>query len=224
MPLGSIRNAYDVYQQHDFSREFQFRIINIFGAPQYVVRELVEKPAGEGGVLYLQSASVPGRTVTDVPVTYQGFTFHVPGSVAYNDNPWSLTFKTPGDYLVRNALEAWHFELFSDETSCGNFKIPCQNTIIRLGLTDANCRIIRVYDLVGVYPQNLGPIQYNIEGTNFTTFEVAFHYQYWRLRPANDSGLVDSTTTEESVIRSTYSGYHSTIIETDTSCDNIPSF
>ncbi len=63
-----------------------------------------------------------------------------------------------------------------------------------------------------------------IEGTNFTTFEVAFHYQYWRLRPANDSGLVDSTTTEESIIRSTYSGYHSTIIETDTSCDNIPSF
>lgn len=219
MPLGSIRNAYDVYQQHDFSRSFQFRLISILGAPEYVIREIVEKPTGEGGALYLQSASVPGRKVNDIVTKYQGFSFHIPGSVEYPDNPWKVTFKTPGDYLVRNALEQWHNELFSDETSCGNFKIPCQNTVIRIGLTDSNsCKIIRVYDLIGVYPSTLGAISYTIEETNLTTFDVDFYYQYWRLVPATDSGNIDSTRTEESKIISTYEEYHNDIIETEDNC------
>jgi len=219
MPLGSIRNAYDVYQQHDFSRSFQFRIISMFGVPDYVLREVVEKPVGEGGALYLKTASIPGRTVNDITVPYQGFEFHTPGSVKYDDNPWTVTFKTPGDYLVRNALERWHFEMFSDETSCGNFGIPCADTVIRIGLTDAtSCSIIRTYDLVGVYPSKLGPIAYNIESTDLTEFSVDFFYQYWRLVPNNDTGNVDSTTSEGSKIDETYGDYHTSIIQTDENC------
>ena len=223
MPLGSIRNAYDAYQQHDFSRSNQFRLISILGAPDYVLRELVERPTGEGGALYIKTATIPGRTVQDIQVDYQGFQFHSPGAVTYEDNPWSVSFKTPGDYLVRNALEQWHFEMFSDETSCGNFGMPCASTIIRLGLTDARtCSIIRTYDLVGVYPSKISDISYNLEATELTEFSVDFYYQYWRLVPNTDSGLIDSTSVEGSTIDSTYAAYHSEITETDEVCD-VPS-
>ena len=221
--LGSIRNAYTVFQEHDFSRENQFRILSIYGAPDYVAKELLDKPEGEGGVYYLQSASVPGRTISDIPHEYHGFTFHIPGMVAYsNPNPWSLTFTTPGDYLVRNALEAWHFSIFSDETSCGNFQIPCEGTIIRIGLVDRKCRIIRAYDLVGIYPQDIGEIQYNIQSTNTTTFTVAFHYQYWRPVANFDSGRMDSTTVENTIIQGTYASYHSDILQNEKECATIP--
>lgn len=215
--LGSIKNAYEVYKRHDFSLSHQFRLISILGAPEYVSRELNEAPAGEGGALYLKSATVPGRSVEDIAVAYQGFNFHKPGSVTY-ENPWTVTFKTPGDYLVRNAFEAWNNELFSDETSCGNYNIPCPNTVIRIGLMDSNCSIIRVYDLVGVYPSKVGAIQYNIESNELTEFSVDFFYQYWRLVPNFDKGLVDSTQSERNKIAATYSDYHSSIIETEETC------
>lgn len=218
MSLGSIRNAYEVYKQHDFSLSHQFRLIAILGAPEYVSREINERPSGEGGALYIRSASIPGRSVQNIEVPYQGFTFNKPGAVKYEDNPWSVTFKTPGTYLVRNALEAWSFEMFSDETSCGNFRIPCNSAIIRLGLTDSNCNIIRVYDLIGVYPSKLGAISYNIENNELTEFEVSFYYQYWRLVPNFDTGKVDSTLAQQALIASTYAGYHSTILQKEAEC------
>lgn len=223
MPLGSIRNAYETYQRHDFSREHQFRLINMFGVPQYVIKELVEKPAGEGGVFYITTATIPGRKIVDLEVPYHGFKFHAPSSGEYDPNPWELTFKTPGDYLVRNALEAWSFDVFSDETSCGNFHIPCESAVIRLGLLDSTCAIIRVYDLVGVYPSAIGPVSYNLEGNAMTTFTASFYYQWWRVRPATDSGRVDSTSVEQSLITSTYNGYTSTITQKDDKCATLPS-
>lgn len=223
MPLGSIRNAYDAYQQHDFSRQFQFRLINIFGAPPYVHEELIERPLGAGGTLYMTTASIPGRAVTPLEVKYQGFSFKVPGAVSYPDNPWKVKFKTPGDYLIRNALEAWNFELFSDESSCGNFKIPCQSTTIRVGLTDNSCKIFRVYDIIGVFPSLLSPIEYDQEGVEITTFTVDFAYQYWRLRPNNDTGSVNSASVESRLIDSAYTEYHNRIVETGVPCDPIPS-
>lgn len=219
MALGSIRNAYEVYKAHDFSRSNQFRIISILGAPDYVNREINERPAGEGGALYIQSASIPGKSIVDMEVAYHGFSFHVPSSVKYNNNPWSVTFRTPGDYLVRNAIEAWQNEIVSDETSCGNFKIPCMNVKIRLGLTASDsCRIIRVYDLIGVYPSNLGEISYDLSQATMTTFTVDFHYQYWRLVPNFDDGLLDAGNPEQLEQMSTYNSYHTEITESKEGC------
>lgn len=218
MSLGSIRNAYEVYQRHDFSLSNYFRLISILGAPEYVSREINEKPYGEGGALYIKSASIPGRTVQNIPVPYQGFEFNKPGAVKYDNNPWQVTFKTPGDYLVRNALEQWSFEIASDETSCGRGNIPCPNSVIRLGLTDASCKIIRVYDLIGVYPSNVSSIEYDMESTSLTQFTVDFYYQYWRLVPNFDTGIIDSTTVEQAKIQSTYDKYHGDIMQTDETC------
>jgi hypothetical protein len=218
MSLASIRNAYEVYQRHDFSLSNNFRLISILGCPDYVSREINEKPYGEGGALYIKSASVPGRTVVDIPIQYHGFEFHKPGAVKYDDNPWSVTFKTPGDYLVRNALEAWHNELFSDETSCGRTGVPCPNSVIRIGLTDASCNIIRVYDLIGVYPSKISNIEYDLESTALTQFSVDFYYQYWRLVPNFDTGSIDSTTVEQAKIAATYAEYHSDIMQTEEKC------
>lgn len=219
MSLGSIRNAYEVYKKHDFSRSHQFRFISIMGAPEYVSRELNGQPTGEGGHVYIQTATIPGRTITNMEIPYHGFNFNSPSTVKYEDNPWSVTFRTPGDYLVRNALEAWQHELFSDETSCGNLKLPCPNSRIRLGLLDSGgCKIIRAYDLIGVYISNFGPIQYDLTQANLTTFDAKFYYQYWRLVPNFDSGLVDSTRPEQAAIMGTYAEYHSGITETKETC------
>jgi hypothetical protein len=169
MALGSIKKAYDVFRAHDFSRSFQLRILDVGdGVPNYVRKELIDQE----GRVYITTAVVPGRNITDIGIQYQGFKFHVPGQAEYPNNPWPLTFKTPGDYLVRNALERWSFETASDETSCGSFNMPCKNSNIAIAVLSPKCEILKIYRLYGVYPQAIGEISYNQENVENTIFNA----------------------------------------------------
>lgn len=195
MALGSIKEAYNVFQQHDFSRSFQLRFLDIQAPGVAGARAKLELLGGDGpetqgqtlglgGKYYITSMVVPGRTVQNIDVPYQGFQFKLPGQVAYDSpNPWTLTFRTPGDYLVRNALEQLSFATANDETACGSFNLPCKENKITIGVLNPKCKIIRAYDLIGFYIQNISEITYNQENMEGTTFTAAFHYQYWRPNP-----------------------------------------
>lgn len=224
MALGSIAKAYQVFQQHDFSRQHQIRILSMDGVPDYVKQELLEKPTGAGGYVYATTYAIPGRTINDIEVPYQAFKFHVPGQVSYSDpNPWVLNMKTPGDYLVRNAFERWSFAVVSDATSCGSFNIPCASSTIDLAIIAPDCTILRVYRLFGVYPQNISQIEYNQEEVGTTSFSIALHYQYWRLVNNFDSGSIDlGNTSDEAAIDSVYASYESTILAGKSNCPVVP--
>ena len=177
MALDSIKDAYNVFQQHDFSRSFQLRFLDInIPGNQRAREELMN----QDGRFYITTMTVPGRTVQNIDVPYQGFQFKLPGQVSYENNPWTLTFRTPGDYLVRNALEELSFATANDETACGAFNLPCKENTITIGVMNPKCQLIRAYQLVGVYIQNISEISYNQENMEGTTFTAAFHYQYWR--------------------------------------------
>lgn len=205
MPLGSIQKAYAVFQQHDFSRSFNVRILNMNGVPDYVYNQIIEQPAGQGGYLYAKTYSIPGRTIKDIALPIEGFDFHIPGQVAYDQpNPWTITFRTPGDYLVRDALERWSFDTISDESGCGLFTIPCPDTTIDIAVLSPKCEIMRVYRLFGVYPQSVGPIQYDLAGNEITEFEAGFHYQYWRPAAPYEMGDTNNVSPEVDAIYQAY--------------------
>lgn len=220
MALGSIRQAYDVFKQHDFSRSFQLRILDMNNVPDYVRRELIV----DDGRLYATTYVVPGRSIQNIDIPYQGFQFKLPGQVSYDSpNPWSVTFRTPGDYLARNALERWSFETANDQTSCGRFHMPCENTTIDIAVLSPTCEIMRVYRLHGVYIQNVSEIQYNQENIEGTTFTAAFHYQYWRPAHAFDTGVVDSTAVaEDALIDGVFATYENRIQEGLDNCPVVP--
>lgn len=217
MALGSITNAYEVWKDHDFSRKFQFRLISMDGCPDYVKTELLDKPTGLGGWLYWNSASIPGRKITDMPLKYQGFTFHVPGPVEYSGS-WKVDFKVPGDFLVRNALERWSFETYNEETSCGNFSIPCPSSTIDIGLIDNKCRIIRQYRLVGVYPSDIGEISYDQTSTEIASFPMTWAYQWWR--PVEVT-LEENDAGETSTVDNIFGNYHNQISTNTSNCSPI---
>lgn len=219
MALGSIKKAYQVFQEHDFSRQHQIRILNMNNVPDYVYQEIIEKPAGAGGYVYATTYSVPGRSISNIQLPYQGFNFNIPGMVQYDQpNPWPINFRTPGDYLVRNALERWSFAVVSDETSCGAFHIPCPDTTIDIAIISPKCEVLRVYRLHGVYPQSISNIEYNQEAVEITQFTANFHYQYWRLVQPYDTGTVDSTESDRSEIDSVYASYESGILAGNANC------
>lgn len=213
MALGSIQKAKQVFQEHDFSRQNQIRILDVGpGVPPYVRAELIEKPTGAGGYLYATTYSVPGRNINNIQIPFQGFNFNIPGQVSYEPNPWTISFNTPGDYLVRNAFERWSFATINEDTSCGQFNFPCDSSSIDIAILSPKCQIIRVYRLIGVYPQSVGPIQYDQSAIEKTTFDVALHYQMWRPVLNFDSGSIDTDNVAAAEIDLIYTGYENKIL------------
>jgi hypothetical protein len=134
-------------------------------------------------MVFMTTASLPTRTINNQAVPYMGLNFNVPGSVSYSgSDAWSVTFRCPQDYSIRDTLEAWQINIFDDETSTGDYSVPARDSVIHLALLNNAGTSIREYVLYGVYPTALGDVGYDVTGTGApVTFTATLAYQYWRL-------------------------------------------
>lgn len=194
MALAPVQSFLDVTARHGISRSTQFRILGFSNVPDYVQREFNDAPTGEGGVVYLKNGSVPGRNLQSIEIPYLGFKTYAPGQAEYTENPLQFTFRTPEDYLWRNALEQWQFEIYNELTSNGAYSMPCPNTTLDIGLLNNKKRIARIYRLFSVFPESLGAIQYNLaDAPNEVEFTVGFRYTRFKVMPVVDTGSIDES-------------------------------
>ncbi len=177
--LTGIQNFYDQARIGDFSRDFQFRIIQL-GPNQFSTL------LGPSKLVYMTTATVPNRAINNQAVPFMGLSFNVPGSVSYpGSDGWAVTFRMPQDYSIRDTLETWQIGTFDDETSTGDYNIPGRDSVIELGLLNSAGNITRHYTLFGVYVVNLGDVAYDLTGGGTPlTFTATLAYQYWRLGSA----------------------------------------
>ena len=199
----SIRGAEQVYKQHDFSRSHQLKILDFNGVPDYVRDEFINL----NGRYFATSYSVPGISIENVTVPYQSFKFNIPGQVNF-EGTYTINIKTAGSFLVRNACERWITSLFNVDSSCGNFGFPCPDASLLIGVMAPNCQLIRGYKLIGVYPQNVGPIAYNQENIELTNFDFTLQYQRWEPVDINDT-LIEANSASQ--VDSIYEGFESKI-------------
>lgn len=180
MPIDvtGIQNFYDAARTTDFSRNFQFRVLQL-GSNQYTADI-------EPYIVFMTTASLPNRTINNQAVPYMGLQFNVPGSVSYTgSDAWNVTFRCPQDFSVRSTLEQWQINIFDDETSSGDFAVPARDSVIHLALLNNAGTAIREYVLYGCYIQALGEVAYDITGTGAPVeFTAVLAYQYWRLTKA----------------------------------------
>ena len=177
MPLAEqgIQNFYDAARASDFARDFQFRILQL--GPNIYNSQLQDR------LVFLTTATLPNRSITNQPVPFMGLQFNVPGSATYpGSEGWGVTFRCPQDFAIRRTLESWTRDTFDDETSTGDYTIPSRASVIHLSLMNNAGASIREYILYGVYCQSLGDMSYNLEGSGApVTFTATLAYQYWRL-------------------------------------------
>ena len=164
----SIQDFYAAAQAQEFARDFQFRIRTL-------------GPFVENDLLYIKTAALPGKEITNQPVPFMGLDFNVPGSVKYTGSEsWEVVFRCDEGLNIRNKLENWIKEIFDDETSTGKYGVPTEQA--SMDLLGKDLKSIRRYDFIGIYPKTLGPIQYDIEGDGKPLeFTATFAYQFWRL-------------------------------------------
>jgi hypothetical protein len=185
--LQDITKFYSRVQKADFARQFQFRVTQLantnFGPDQFV---------------YLETANLPGRAITNVQVPFMGLQFNVPGTATYpGSDAWSVTFRCDQDYNIRKVLEAATFLTFDDSQSTGDFNVARESTIIQLELLNKQFETIRIYQLMGAYVVNVGDIAYNLgDSGSIVTVPATLAYQYWRVKQTStDTSPVPSPQT-----------------------------
>lgn len=169
-----IENFYDVASQNDFTRKNLFRIVAL-GGQRFALNELI----------YMTTATLPSREITNQVTPFMGLDFNVPGTVKYpGSSEWNIKFRIPQNLSIRRKLEEWSRQIFDDQTSTGDYDIPNKNvsnqTIITL--IDKQGNPLRTYTLFGCYCKTIGTFDLDItDDGKVVETDAAIAYQYWRL-------------------------------------------
>ena len=98
----TITDFYRVAQDKDFARDFQFRVLNIQGG------DGTSAKFTEDDLVYVRTATLPGKTIQNKTVPYMGLTFNVPGSVTYDgSNAWPVEFYCDQASSIRQTFEKY---------------------------------------------------------------------------------------------------------------------
>ena len=155
MATNNITSFYRVAQARDFARVFQFRLARL-GNTGFSQDDLV----------YVETASLPGRSINNITVPYMGLPFNIPGTALYPGSAgYNVTFRCDQSYDLRTVLEGATFNTFDDGTSTGNYNTPSDGSTIIMQLTDKTLTTVNEYTLHGVYVQALADTAYDIKDT-----------------------------------------------------------
>jgi len=171
----NIQDFYRVAQERDFLRSFQFRILDVSnqGVPVLTQDDLV----------YATTASLPARSINTFSQAFMGLNFNVPGTASYpGSDGYALNFRSDSEATLRRLFEDWTNSIFDDETSSGDYKIHANSTVT-LALLDQDMNATQLYTLYGVFPTNVGPLDFDVQdGASIVNFTATVAYQYWRRR------------------------------------------
>lgn len=177
----NISDFYTTATTRDFARQFQFRLVT-----------LANTNFGESDLVYLESANLPGRTITNVPVPFMGLQFNVPGTATYpGSDAWAVTFRCDQNYDIRAILENATFETFDDSSSTGDYNIARRSSQVILNLLGKDPdTVLRQYTLVGAYIATVGESTYNLtDSGSIVTVPATIAYQYWRVTKSGSTDI-----------------------------------
>lgn len=178
-----IQDYYNAIQKRGFQRNNLFRIIDITG--DGILTKLRNELSFDGPLsnAYVESASVPSRSISVQNASFMGLQFNIPGTATYpGSEGWDVTFKLPGDLSIRNAFESMNFDVFDDATSTGCYGVPANTNILTMALLNIKGEAVRYYDLIGVWPVSFGALEFDLTSNGeIMTFTGTLAYQYFRV-------------------------------------------
>jgi len=189
----TIQKFYTVAAKQDFARKFQFRL-NSFANINFLTEHYT----------YVETASLPGRQISNIPVPYMGLQFNVPGTASYPGSAgYNVTFRCDQNYDLRAALEGALFNTFDEYTSSGDYSLPAAASTTGLGgntltmeLLDKQLNPIRYYTLYGVWIQSIADEAYDVKDNgSVVMINATLAYQFWRAgaaSPVPQNALISS--------------------------------
>ena len=182
--MSTIQDFYSLAAQSDFARLHQFRILEWRWNGSPVIDE---STPGTGHSLYLETASLPNRSIANTTMPFMGLNFNIPGLASYDgSSAYAVSFRCDSQYFLRHTMEYLSRSIFNDADSMGDYNIASKNSYLTIGLLDKmlnpdiNGDGTTIYTLVGANLVSIGTIDYNLGDTGTTAkVNATLSYHYW---------------------------------------------
>lgn len=134
-----------------------------------------------------QASELPASQINVIPVAYMGRTLKFAG-VRPSFPDWRVTIINDEDFMIRNALETWHSQINSLRGNLRRFPTAAPSeykSIAKVTQFGKTGEIIRVYQMFGLFPSEIGAIRLDYNEDNIERFDVTFAYDWWEITDGN---------------------------------------
>lgn len=124
-----------------------------------------------------QSTQVPAMTMGVIEVPYMGRKIKVAGDRTYAE--WTTTVMVEEDFGLRDTLERWQMDINQAEANTRALVGEQYKKDAQIFLFDKQGGIARQYDLIGLWPSDVGTIELDWNTTDtIATYQVTWAFDY----------------------------------------------
>jgi len=189
--MADVRNLQDFYnvlktQGVRLTHQYQlnFTIGSGVNLPSIVGEQL------DDITIWAEGSQVPGRDQNTTGIQYLGYEFTIPTNMQMT-NELTLSMRVQNDMSIHTALLAWEATISDpdiDNGATGGGDKTLRDIRARMDLlNDKMDTIVASYELVGVYPSSVGPIDFTNSDPDVATYDAVFKYQYWKVKELDGS-------------------------------------
>tara|TARA_B100001013_G_C24571237_1_gene426631 strand:- start:61 stop:588 length:528 start_codon:yes stop_codon:yes gene_type:complete len=154
------------------ARANQFKVVMPFPGYAQVGGEI------ETLAFMCKGTSLPGFTVTPIPVSFRGRPIYVAGDRTFET--WSVTVYNDTDFLTRNAFERWHNGINNMSDNEGLTNPADYQVDAFVDHLDRNGNTIKSYTFRGLWPTVVAPITLSYDPIDtIEDYEVTFQYNFF---------------------------------------------
>ena len=126
----------------------------------------------------IKTASLPGQTITDIPVNYRGRILYLAGDRTFD--PWTTTVLNDTNFSIRNGIERWLSGINDLETSVGVTNVSQYTADLLVEQLDREENTLKSYTLRGCWPTAINAIELNMDTvSDIETFDITWRYTYF---------------------------------------------
>jgi hypothetical protein len=153
------------------------------GARQTLFQININNPVNSAGdsklIISAKATQIPSWNVNEIPVSYMGRQIFLMGHRTYD--PWTFTVMNDEDMVVRNALEQWSHTIngvvgnVRENGSSDDSLLKVPGQIYQYGKDGT---IIRVYSMIGAWPQVVGSTSMAWDSDAIQEFDVTMRFDW----------------------------------------------
>ena len=130
---------------------------------------------GASTQFFIKTASLPGQTITEIPVNYRGRQLFIAGDRTFET--WTTTILNDTDFRIRNGIERWMNAINDLDENTGLTNVGQYTAQLTVQQLDRDDRILKSYTLRNCWPTVVAPIELGYDNESaIEEFEVTWRY------------------------------------------------
>lgn len=133
----------------------------------------------------IRAATLPPSDLNIIEVPYMGRRLKYAGQRTFPE--WTVTILNDESMEVRNAMETWVNRINSLQGNLRTFPTSAPGEYKSIASVTQYGKvgdILRVYNMIGLWPSSVSEIALDYAADEMETFNVTFQYDWWEVDPA----------------------------------------